>query len=246
MKKKLLLAALGLLVAAQAVAAPFAGPHKTSVPLKFRTHVAAPSASTITSTPNSGYDAMGWYVDSLYSTRTSGTADAGPGTAALDTTAAISTKGWTVAPSSSSVGDSGTVCIVQFMDAGYGNTASSGNATDSLYVVVQGSADGVNWVSLCLDGRYNGSNAASFPLPALATPVGRGVVSVAANVPLWSTKYHRAANVAASNTNCNSVNDILCYDFVRFITFGDRTAAALYQKKAKIVYWSAEADDLNR
>jgi hypothetical protein len=129
MKKILSLTALALIgLVSYAYAGPLVAPHLVHKSLMFRTHIAAPTAAQL-ALPNSAYDAMGFYVDSLATQKAAG----------FDTTAGISTAGWADRPAANAT-DSVVVLALRFSDAG-----NSATGADSLFVQAQVSNDGKNW-----------------------------------------------------------------------------------------------------
>ena len=227
MKKKLLLVALGLLVAVQAVAAPFNAPHKNTVSIKWRDHVAAPSAATILGTPNSGYDAMGWFVDSLTSTHHSA--------AVQDTSAPIPTISWSQSPSAG-VNDSSLVAYVTFYDA----DANAASGADSLYFYVQGSPDGKTWQTLATVGQEKPS-ATEWVLPGAAGPNSVAMTCAISTVHIWQFKFVRSSSTAALR-QVTGVYDLQAFPLIRFIAAGDRSAGTLYAMAGQLTFWSPDAN----
>lgn len=125
------LAAVALcFVATSVLATDFAAGHMKTKELRFRSHAAA----TV-----SPVDFMGGYVDSAVASRL------GTQICPLDTSAAISTSGWTPLVPAQATADSGTFAVLNVFDA---TGSACASAADSLYIAIQGSLNGANWTTL--------------------------------------------------------------------------------------------------
>ena len=231
MKKFLALAALiaGVaLTAVSATAGPLVATHLVHKQLWFRTHIAAPTAAQL-ALANSGYDGMGFYVDSTSATHAAA--------ATFDTTVGVATAGWVLPPSTGLADSSGNAVVLFAYDAG-GTSASA----DSLYIGAQVSAEGSNWVDVaaCL--------GTPTPNAYLANTTVAGTVRIylpingtGASSNMWMTNYKTSTQFVAGVNP--TVFNFVSWPFIRFIFKGTDTYKLAL--KAKVAYLSAD-EDLNK
>ena len=232
MKKILALAALGVVALVSfAQAGPLVAPHMAFKALSFRTHIAAPTAAQL-AYANSGYDNLGFYVDSLTQQSTG---------SVFDTTTSISTVGWAAAVPVGTALDSSLAYHVFFSDAG-----NSSTATDSLYIQEQVSPDGKNWQSAaqCLGTPVALAYLLNTTVNGTVTPmitIG-GTSSVA---KIWGLKVGRVPSVAQTNQRLTpDIWSSADWPFIRFI-IRSVAGTGIFNGQGKIGYFSAD-EDLNK
>lgn len=125
--------------------------HPVTIQLRVRKHYGGASATTpnplgFQGTANWGYDAVGYYSDSLADTRKAGGFAGGTSTIAaggVDTTVAISTEGFFPRMAST---DSSTALILYAIKSVAHSPACT--ACDTLWALPQGSFDGQTWFNI--------------------------------------------------------------------------------------------------
>lgn len=228
MKRIFLVAAALVLFASSAIAGPLVAPHKVSKSVWFRTHIAAPTDAQKV-LPNSGYDAMGFYVDSLSATKAAA--------ATFDTTAGISTDGWWVPPSTGLADSAYNAVTLLVYDLG-----GSGATADSMWIDAQVSADGKSWqpVAACLGAPTHNAFLANTTVNGtvrLYLPIG----GTASSSNAWMSNYKRSTQfVAGANPTVFNFTD---WPLIRFILKGTDTIKT--NIGAKVIYYSSD-EDLNR
>jgi len=232
MKKILGLTALALLglVSYASAQSVYGGPHWVTEQLMFRTHIAAPTQANITS-PNSGYDVLGFYLDSL-SFLDPIRATAATEAAEVETTTAISTRGWW-APSPAIAADSTTLVMISFTDAGLTDAS-----VDSVTFQIQVSIDGKGWV--CANPLKD----------VIATPLGASASAIVMGHPLvnqggattsvpkvFSFNFRRGAGGAQIVDKFNFMD----YPLIRLVVVNKHVAggsAKPINLKAYVGHWS--------
>jgi hypothetical protein len=207
----------------------WANPHMVTEPLSFRVHAAALGPAVA---GYSGTDLLGGFTDSVTTKRV------GTEISILDTTVAISTRGWPVIANQAISDTSGFFCQFNVYDA-TGTGCQTG--MDSLYICAQGSLDGINWTSFKTFKTGAGSSVTSRLSQANGTGIFQGALtingaSLALGPPVWRVLYKQRA-VSPSQSEIPDVSSMQTFPMLRFIVgFPD---AGGYIVKASITHLSS-------
>lgn len=223
--KKLALAALALFALTPPAYAVngAVSQHINQIQVKFRSQVAA--------NPSSVWDSV--------VTRRVGAAGA---SSVLDTTAAISTLGWSVPQNHALTDTSGMFCTLIVYDApGTDDQCESG--ADSLSVAVQVSADMETWTTLsAITGQAGGTtnpitsrNDQTIAAGSFHGRLSSNGASLAAGQPIWNFTFKLRAVGGLAITDPNAISR---FPFIRFIlSFHD---AKGYKVAAKVIHMRAD------
>ena len=192
-------------------------------PLMFRTNAAA--------NPAPGY------VDSVSFNRLNHVSSATVlSVACAETTTAISTNGWALPPSGGVLPDSVATCVLFLSDGG-----SSATLTDSVYVSVQVSADGSNWLYVNPVANVAGVNILTTTTTQVAGwPIPNAAGATTTTPKVFMKKWVKAA---AGGAQYPDMANFYMWPLIRFIVVNDVSsgAAVRVNLKASVGHWSALA-----
>ena len=217
------LAAVAL--ASPAFAVSKSGPYLRTDQLTWRVHKAAFLA---------GYqqDAVGGYLDSVAFNRI-GVGGATMGVANAETTTAISTMGWTTPPSAATTIDSLEFARVNITDSG-----STASAVDSLYLAMQVSTDGKNWIYVNQVKDASGANPITASSPAVNSFPLLNLAGATTSTPkLFSFGFSTGIRGAQYADKFNWFH----FPLARFILVNKTVGSYIHNFNISVTHWAADA-----
>lgn len=214
-------------LAGTAFADPTVSMHRVTESVPFRVHIVGGDASGKT-----GTDEMGDYVDSLYAS----------GIAKIDTTAYVSTNGWTVWAPGGAVPDTALVAKLLIYDAGLASvTLGRTSATaESIYIKTQVSANKTDWHDCAI---IPGQSPVIGAL-TVQTTVNAQVITFTSSTntgvsgKLWALRYNTGIGAAGGKVGPPDIYHVVEYPWVRWIIMGTR-ATTNHSYKVSVSHWSS-------